>query len=197
MARQEGLATTRYPSVEPSGSICHRHMEFDCSSPKGLGTFYLARQEGLEPPTYCLEGSCSIRLSYWRIIDGAGDGNRTRVSSLEGWCSTIELHPHSSASRIQLVNSNIDLFGCQAPKWFFILDLPHFSQINCNLKRRALHPNVALTCVSSGTPGQRPVTFLRSHRRGGYQPPARHRLPNWNAPRRIPTEVRPECRGGS
>ena len=28
---------------------------------------YLARQEGFEPPTYCLEGSCSILLSYWRI----------------------------------------------------------------------------------------------------------------------------------
>jgi hypothetical protein len=27
----------------------------------------LARQKGLEPPTYCLEGSCSIHLSYWRI----------------------------------------------------------------------------------------------------------------------------------
>ena len=54
---------------------------------------FLARQEGLEPPTYCLEGSCSIQLSYWRISNGAGDGNRTRVSSLEGWCSTIELHP--------------------------------------------------------------------------------------------------------
>ena len=53
----------------------------------------MARQEGLEPPTYCLEGSCSIQLSYWRMLDGAGDGNRTRVSSLEGWCSTIELHP--------------------------------------------------------------------------------------------------------
>ena len=26
----------------------------------------------------------------------AGDGNRTHVSSLEGWCSTIELHPHRS-----------------------------------------------------------------------------------------------------
>ena len=25
--------------------------------------------------------------------DGAGDGNRTHVASLEGWCSTIELHP--------------------------------------------------------------------------------------------------------
>ena len=28
----------------------------------------MARQEGLEPPTYCLEGSCSIRMSYWRTI---------------------------------------------------------------------------------------------------------------------------------
>ena len=27
----------------------------------------LVRQEGFEPPTYCLEGSCSIHLSYWRI----------------------------------------------------------------------------------------------------------------------------------
>ncbi len=29
-------------------------------------------------------------------IRRAGDGNRTHVSSLEGWCSTIELHPHES-----------------------------------------------------------------------------------------------------
>ena len=28
----------------------------------------LARQEGLEPPTLCLEGRCSILLSYWRIL---------------------------------------------------------------------------------------------------------------------------------
>ena len=55
----------------------------------------VARQKGLEPLTYCLEGSCSIQLSYWRIF-GAGDGTRTRVSSLEGWCSTIELHPQLS-----------------------------------------------------------------------------------------------------
>ena len=26
---------------------------------------------------------------------GAGDGNRTHIASLEGWSSTIELHPHS------------------------------------------------------------------------------------------------------
>ena len=29
----------------------------------------------------------------------AGDGNRTHVSSLEGWCSTIELHPHNAQFR--------------------------------------------------------------------------------------------------
>ena len=28
---------------------------------------HLARQGGIEPPTDCLEGSCSIRLSYWRV----------------------------------------------------------------------------------------------------------------------------------
>ena len=46
----------------------------------------MVRQEGFEPPAYCLEGSCSIQLSYWRKLNGAGDGNRTRIPSLEGWC---------------------------------------------------------------------------------------------------------------
>ena len=31
---------------------------------------------------------------------GAGDGNRTHVVSLEGWSSTIELHPPMLASRL-------------------------------------------------------------------------------------------------
>ena len=39
------------------------------------------------------------QLSYTPISQllptfGAGDGNRTRTASLEGWNSTIELHPH-------------------------------------------------------------------------------------------------------
>ena len=34
---------------------------------RSLFLLTLARQEGFEPPTYCLEGSCSILLSYWRI----------------------------------------------------------------------------------------------------------------------------------
>ena len=28
----------------------------------------MARQKGFEPLAYCLEGSCSIQLSYWRIF---------------------------------------------------------------------------------------------------------------------------------
>jgi hypothetical protein len=69
---------------------------------------------GLEPPTSRLSGVRSDQLSYrpksflfskingalicfapvLKYCHGAGDGNRTHVSSLEGWCSTIELHPH-------------------------------------------------------------------------------------------------------
>ena len=50
--------------------------------------------KGFEPPTHGLEGRCSIQLSYGHMVKiKAGDGNRTHVSSLEGWCSTIELHP--------------------------------------------------------------------------------------------------------
>ena len=29
----------------------------------------VVRQKGLEPLAYCLEGSCSIQLSYWREFD--------------------------------------------------------------------------------------------------------------------------------
>ncbi len=32
----------------------------------------MARQKGFEPLAYCLEGSCSIQLSYWRISNGGG-----------------------------------------------------------------------------------------------------------------------------
>ena len=69
----------------------------------------LACPGGFEPSTYCLEGSCSIRLSSghrYRPSDwagglfGAGDGNRTHAASLEGWNSTIEQHPRIFCSTI-------------------------------------------------------------------------------------------------
>ena len=39
-------------------------------------------------------------LNPWvAFFIGAGDGNRTHVVSLEGWSSTIELHPHKNGAQ--------------------------------------------------------------------------------------------------
>ena len=83
--------TTSRATTWHSNQLSYNHHIFGCRFLCSL----LARLKGLEPLTHCLEGSCSIRLSYKRIQkNGAGDGNRTHTTSLEGWDSTIELHPH-------------------------------------------------------------------------------------------------------
>ena len=43
------------------------------------------------PVSFHLQSRHPIAVSF---ADGAGDGNRTHATSLEGWDSTIELHPH-------------------------------------------------------------------------------------------------------
>ena len=57
----------------------------------------MARQKGFEPLAYCLEGSCSIQLSYWRILE--------RVTRIElaspAWKAgalAIVLHPRMGRS---------------------------------------------------------------------------------------------------
>ena len=49
--------------------------------------------EGTRTPDLLLRRQLLYPTELLAHISGAGDGNRTRVSSLEGWCSTIELHP--------------------------------------------------------------------------------------------------------
>ena len=72
LARQEGFVCfsasrkVMFGSAQPSPATLIR-VAFYCSNPLHRSAFKLARQEGFEPPTYCLEGSCSILLSYWRI----------------------------------------------------------------------------------------------------------------------------------
>ena len=87
----------------------------------------LVRLKRFEPLTHGLEGRCSIQLSYRRISFrplgfsnessecGAGDGNRTHASSLEGCHSTIELHPRSEPcpNNLMLDDYIKSHYGCQ------------------------------------------------------------------------------------
>ena len=62
----------------------------------------MARQKGLEPLAYCLEGSCSIQLSYWRV-----SVKLERVTGIEpaspAWKAgalAIVLHPRMPSEEI-------------------------------------------------------------------------------------------------
>jgi hypothetical protein len=49
-------------------------------------------------------------MSFAIIELGAGDGNRTHVISLEGWSSTIELHPQIASENM------VERGGFEPPK---------------------------------------------------------------------------------
>ena len=94
--------TTSRTTIWRANQLHHTHH----NEPGGIRTHDLRLRRPFT--TYGLEGRCSIQLSYrllckypfaWSLTascEKAGDGNRTHVSSLEGWCSTIELHPQIS-----------------------------------------------------------------------------------------------------
>ena len=70
--------------------------------------------EGTRTPDLLLRRQLLYPAELLAHICGAGDGNRTRVSSLEGWCSTIELHPQIRyLLLIQLEDFSIYFFACQ------------------------------------------------------------------------------------
>jgi hypothetical protein len=55
-------------------------------------------QQAATATRLCMEwNACPKRVDYL-VIRGAGDGNRTRMTSLEGWSSTIELHPRDDTT---------------------------------------------------------------------------------------------------
>ena len=44
----------------------------------------------------------SKKTCHWQVLfHGAGEGDRTLTASLEGWNSTIELHPHGAEDEIR------------------------------------------------------------------------------------------------
>ena len=63
--------TTPGTTIRCSNQLSYtHHISNDLEAACGRPEKNLVRQKGLEPLAYCLEGSCSIRLSYWRKFFG-------------------------------------------------------------------------------------------------------------------------------
>ncbi len=76
-------------------------------------------------------------------ISGAGDGNRTHATSLEGWSSTIELHPQVSSDPL-----------CQSIK-----PPPHFLRTRCLGKQQAMRDAAWIILAQCSPPVKRSVNF--------------------------------------
>ena len=57
----------------------------------------------IELPTSPLPRECSTPELHGPKLFGAGEGNRTLTVSLEGFCSTIELHPLIIYSKYRMI----------------------------------------------------------------------------------------------
>jgi hypothetical protein len=55
-----------------------------------------------------------MQIQHYRFFNyGAGSGNRTRIASLEGWNSTIELHLHFCVFPNDSYYNTIGYYFCQ------------------------------------------------------------------------------------
>lgn len=89
--RSTGSAPDRYVSLVRRAFRPLRPMR-RMTIPDGIPERAVERPR-LRPDVSC--GRAFLSISYGR--DGAGSGNRTRIFSLEGCCSTIELYPRVEA----------------------------------------------------------------------------------------------------
>ena len=55
-------------TIRCSNQLSYTH-HISCTRELATYSKKVARQKGLEPLAYCLEGSCSIQLSYWRACN--------------------------------------------------------------------------------------------------------------------------------
>ena len=79
------------PQTDALGQLRYTH---HIGAPEGTRTpGPLLRRQVLYPAELQAPVLVSLRTGYF----GAGDGNRTHTTSLEGWGSTTELHPQMVA----------------------------------------------------------------------------------------------------
>ena len=91
------LSYTHHIGNEPTPKECITRDDFHShicpnGTPKGIRTPDLLLRRQLLYPTELLARIDTVNAVIADFV-GAGDGNRTHAASLEGWNSTIELHP--------------------------------------------------------------------------------------------------------
>ena len=103
-----------------------------CGAPKGTRTPGLLLRRQLLYPAELLAHACPYPGREREY--GAGEGNRTHTTSLEGWDSTIELHPHF-ATAIIIAH---DLYPVNKKGRFFLQNRPFPNKKNLKCKQCAL-----------------------------------------------------------
>ena len=88
----------RVAGIEPARLLGREILSLLCL-PISPHSLCMACPEGLEPPTYSLEGCCSIQLSYGQIFWSGRRGSNSRHLPWQGNALPTELLPHYSYSK--------------------------------------------------------------------------------------------------
>ena len=78
-----------------------------------------------------------------RAQNGAGEGSRTLVFSLEGCCTTVVLHPHTPLFR-KNCSPKLERFS---PKWWKGVDSNHRTQKRADLQSAAINHSATFPTV--------------------------------------------------
>ena len=113
--------------------VTHRRFELrtpwlkvKCSADWANGSKYQnGEPTGIRTPDTRLRRPLLYPTELWARKSGAGDENRTHAISLEGWGSTIELHPHKLERKTRFELATLALARrCSTPE-----PLPHIRLI--------------------------------------------------------------------
>ena len=88
----------------------------------------MVRQKGFEPPAYCLEGSCSILLSYWRKWMEQVTGIEPASPAWKAGALAIVLHLQEPSATCQLLHDSTEAAQCQD-------GISHSRREMCNFRR--------------------------------------------------------------